>query len=147
MKIDIKETSLEESLKVFNKIPEWDRPEAGTVDFCQKKIDNKNHLILSSYVDGENAGYLIAYEKNDSFYCWVVAVDPKYRRMGIHTQMMNRFIEYAKSNNFKRVSLKTVNNKRAMLSYLVENDWNFIEVIRKEKEELNEIIVEKKIEE
>ena len=63
MDLIIKETTLEESLKVFHKIPEWDRPEAGTVEFCEKQINRRKSLILSAYVNNENVGYLIAYEK------------------------------------------------------------------------------------
>lgn len=143
--IIIKETSLAESLKVFSKIPEWDRPEAGTIEFCENKIDNHKSLILSAYVKEENVGYLIAYEKNDAFYCWVVAVAPNYRRRGILTSMMEIFENYAKENNYKKVTLKTVNNKREMLSYLIKNGWNFIEIKTKNTVILNEILVEKDI--
>ena len=71
MKYVIKETSLVESLKVFPKIPEWDRFDAGTVEYCEKRINGRDHLILSAYVDDINAGYLIAYEVNGNFYCWL----------------------------------------------------------------------------
>lgn len=34
--IVIKEVGLEEALKVFTKIKEWDRPEAGTIEYCKQ---------------------------------------------------------------------------------------------------------------
>lgn len=143
--IVIKEVNLEEALKVFKKIKEWDRPEAGTVEYCNKKIGNLKHIILAAYADNENVGYLIGYDKDNSFYCWVAAVDENYRRMGILTRMMNIFEDYARQSGYSKVTLKTLNNKREMLSYLVKNNWNFTDIIKNEKVLLNEIIAEKKI--
>lgn len=143
--IVIKEVSLEKALKVFPKIREWDRPEAGTVEYCRNKIGNSKHIILAAYINDENIGYLIGYEKNNSFYCWVTAVDERYRRMGILTKMMIIFEDYAKKLGYNKVTLKTLNNKREMLSYLIKNNWNFTEIVKKENIILNEIIAEKNI--
>ena len=139
----VKKVSLEESLKVFPKIVEFDRKEAGTVEFCNNKINGLDNIILSAYVDEESVGYLISYEKNGDFYCWVVGVDPKYRRKGILTSMMNIFEEYAKKEGYSKITLKTLNNKREMLSYLVKNNWNFTKVIVKNNILENEILLEK----
>lgn len=143
--IVIKEVSLEEALKVFPKIKEWDRAEAGTIEYCNKRIGNSKHIILATYVDNENVGYLIGYDKNNSFYCWVAAVDENYRRMGILTQMMNIFENRAKQLGYSKVTLKTLNNKREMLSYLVKNKWNFTDIIKNKNVIHNEIIAEKNI--
>lgn len=59
--------------------------------------------------------------------------------------MMNIFEERAKNLGYNKISLKTLNNKREMLSYLVKNNWNFIEVIKNDNVILNEIIAEKRI--
>lgn len=67
--IIIKEFSLEESIKVYPKIEEWDRPEVGTIEYCRNRIDNLESIILGAYVDDEIIGYLIGYEKEDNFYC------------------------------------------------------------------------------
>lgn len=142
-KFIIKEVSLEEALKVHPKIEEWDRPEAGTVEYCSKKIGSSPNLILGAYVDGEIIGYLIAYEKKASFYCWIAAVDKRYRKMGILTEMMNLFEERAKKIGYHKVTLKTLNNKREMLSYLIKNNWNFVNIIKSNDVILNEIEAEK----
>lgn len=143
--IIIKEVSLEESIKVYPKIEEWDRPEVGTIEYCGNRIDNLESIILGAYVDDEIIGYLIGYEKEDNFYCWLAAVDKRYRRNGTLTKMMNIFEERAKNLGYNKISLKTLNNKREMLSYLVKNNWNFIEVIKNDNVILNEIIAEKRI--
>ena len=65
--------------------------------------------------------------------------------MGVLTKMMEKFIDYARSLGYDKVTLKTVNNKREMLSYLVKNGWNFMQVFPKDKPILNEIWVEKQI--
>lgn len=141
----IKEVSLEEALKVHPKIEEWDRPEAGTVPYCTQKMGNARNLILGAYRNDEIMGYLIAYEKNNSFYCWLTAVDKRYRKKGILTEMMNLFEKRAKELGYNKVTLKTVNNKREMLCYLIKNHWNISDVIKKDKITLNEILVEKDI--
>ncbi len=142
----IKEVSVEEALKVFPKIKEWDRPEAGKVSYCLERIGDKRYIALAAYnEEAENIGYLIGYERDQAFYCWFAAVEDGYRRMGILTKMMEKFIDYARSLGYDKVTLKTVNNKREMLSYLVKNGWNFMQVFPKDKPILNEIWVEKRI--
>ena len=145
MVIIVKETSIEEALKVFEKIPEFDRPKYGTIEFCKERIDNKDCLILSAYADEEIVGYFIAYGKDDSFYCWLAAVEPKYRRKGILFKMMNIFEEYARNKKYQNLTIKTGNNKREMLNYLIKNNWNFVQVIPSEKLEDNEIILKKEL--
>lgn len=144
-KFEIKETSLEEALKVFPKIVEFNRTEAGTIEFCNNKIKDLDYLILSAYVNNQNVGYFIAYEKDRNFYCWVVGVDPNYRRIGILTEMMKIFEEYAKKQGYNKLTLKTMNNKREMLNYIVKNNWNFVQIIAKENILDNEILLEKTI--
>ncbi len=138
----IKEVKLEEALKVFNKIKEWDRPEAGTLEYCFNRIGTSKHIILAAYYNDENIGYLIGYEKDNSFYCWVVAVVEEHRRKGVFTEMMNIFKNRAKDLGYNKVTLKTLNNKREMLSYLVKDNWNFISIEENENPLFNEINVE-----
>lgn len=143
--ITIKEVTLKEALKVYLKIKEFDRPEAGTVEYCNNRIKGVNHIVLAAYINNENVGYLIAYDKDGNFYCWVAAVDEKYRRKGILTKMMKIYEEFAKNHNYTKLTLKTVNDKREMLSYLVKNNWNFVGIITNENVVKNEILVEKEI--
>lgn len=144
-KIVVKETELKEALRVFPKIVEFDRKEAGTVEYCENKIENNKNLILAAYVNDDIAGYLIAYEKNNSFYCWCAAVSPQYRRLGILTSMMQKYEDFAKANKINKLTIKTVNDKRQMLAYLVKNNWNFTEVIENSEVIKNEIRLEKNI--
>lgn len=141
----VKEVCLEEALKVFPRIEEWDRPEAGTIEYCSDRIGNSKNIILGAYINNEIIGYLIGYEKEKSFYCWLAAVDKRYRRMGILTKMMNILENYARELGYNKVTLKTLNNKREMLSYLIKNNWNFSDIIKNNNIILNEIIAEKDI--
>lgn len=143
--IIIKGICLEEALKVYPKIEEWDRPEAGTIEYCNDRIGNSKNIILGAYIKNEIIGYLIAYERNTSFYCWVTAVGKRYRKMGILTEMMNIFENHAKKLGYNKVTLKTLNNKREMLSYLIKNNWNFSDIIKNDNIILNEIMAEKQL--
>lgn len=141
----VKETSLEEALKVFGKIIEFDRQEASTVSYCENRIGKGPSLVLSAYVEDVNAGYLIAYEKDSCFYCWVAGVAPEFRRMGILTEMMRLYEEFAKKHNYQKLAIKTLNNKREMLNYLVKNNWDFIDIIPNQNVKEVEMILEKTI--
>lgn len=143
--IIIKEVSLEDALLIHPRIEEWDRPEAGDINFCAAKMGDARKLILGAYKDEEIVGYLLAYERNNSFYCWLTAVDKEFRRMGILTNMMNIFEARAKEFGLNKLTIKTVNNKRGMLSYLIKNTWNFTDIIKKDNVILNEILAEKNI--
>ena len=147
MNITIKETNLEEAIKVYPKIKEFDRPEYGTVEYCENRIKDHDHLILAAYINNEIVGYLIGYDKNQdgSFYCWLAGVDNNFRRLGILSKMMQKFEEYARNHNYQKITLKTVNDKREMLKFLVKNNWNFISVIKNELPILNEILLEKEL--
>ena len=75
-----------------------------------------------------------------------MAVDKRYRRNGILTKMMNIFENRAKDLGHNKVTLKTLNNKREMLSYLIKNDWNFSDILINDNDILlNEIKAEKEI--
>lgn len=144
--ITIKEVTLKEALEVFSKIPEWDRPEAGTVEYCEKRTKDKENIVLAAYAEDKIVGYLIGYEKDNSFYCWVAAVIKEYRRRKILTKMMEMFENRAQSLGYNQVTIKTLNNKREMLSYLIKNNWNFTEIIKNDDDIiLNEIKAQKKL--
>ena len=59
--------------------------------------------------------------------------------------MMKRYHEYAKEHGYNKLTIKTLNSRREMLSFLVKNNWKFVEVIPSDNILKNEILLEKEI--
>lgn len=143
--IIIKEDSIEAAVKVNQTIVEFHPP------YDQAHFENryagKEKLILVAYVDGQSAGYLIAYNRNNdgSIYCWMAGVDPNFRRLGILNRLMEHLNDWGKAHGYQKIAIKTRNNRREMLAYLVKAGFRFIEVQPKPSAEDNRVLLEKDI--
>ena len=102
---------------------------------------NRNSLILTAYWEGEPVGFMLCYDKykDGSFYCWMTGVKPAFRRRGILTKMMEYVYGWALRNEYEKITLKTRNNRREMLAYLIKNGFNIKNM------EINPAIEENKI--
>lgn len=69
------------------------------------RYKDKKRLILVAYADGQPAGYLVAYDKDDdgSFYCWMAGVDPLFRRCGILSELMKYLGDWAKGHGYGKI--------------------------------------------
>lgn len=141
---EIKNVSASDIVLLNKKIPEF-------IQFDQKYLEeryqDKKHINIIAYVDNVPAGYIVAYDKYQdwSFYCWLAAVDPKFRRKWVFTKLMNHLFDWSEINWYQKIKIKTRNNRREMLNYLVQNWFNFIEVIVYENIIDNRILLEKDI--
>lgn len=75
----------------------------------------------------KSMGYMIAYDRYDdgSFYCFISAVLPDYRSLGVYRKMANARELYAKENGYSSLKIKTRNRFRSMLAFLVKDGWLF----------------------
>lgn len=141
--IVIKEDSIEVAVKVNATIIEFDKPynKVYFEDRCKDSVK----LVLVAYVDNQPAGYIVSYDKNNdgSFYCWMAGVDPLFRRLGLLSRMMQYLNDWAKNHGYSKLTIKTRNNRREMLSYLVKAGFNFAEVQLQPSIEDNRILLEK----
>ncbi|MBC8494839.1 GNAT family N-acetyltransferase [archaeon] len=140
----IREVSLDEIMNINGKIPEFE--EEPRLKF-ETKLANKNHLLIAAYIEQQPAGYLIAYDKfgDGSIYCWMAGVIPSFRKQGILSQLMDYQDQWAQSKGYNKIKIKTRNNRRSMLSFLVKNDFYFTEVNAGDTIEENRISLEKKL--
>ena len=145
--IEIKEVNIEEVLKVHKNIPEFYDviPEK---EYFENRYKGREKLIIVAYYDGIPVGYIIGYDKfhdNESFYCWMTGVDVNYRRLGILTQLMDYLTNWAKNKGYSILKIKTRNNRREMLSFLIRNGFYFTDVEIKENIKDNRINLQKDI--
>lgn len=145
--IEVREVSIEEVLKVHKNIIEFDEMSSKKEVF-EDRYKGKQNLIIVAYYNDFPIGYIIGYDRfedNESFYCWMAGVDVNYRRLGALKALMEYQIKWAKEKGYKKLKIKTRNNRREMLSFLVKNDFNFTSVEEKENIRENRINLEKDI--
>ncbi len=127
--IVIKEGLIEDAVEISATITEFDR--AYEKKYFEDRYKDKKKLILIAYIDNQAVGYMIFYNRYDehSFCCWMTGVNPKYRRLGVLKELMDYGFDWAKKNGYKKIRIKTRNNRREMLSYLVKYGFLFINVV------------------
>lgn len=142
--MEIKEINFEEAEQINNEVPEFDKY---SNEYFRERVGLKKSLILGAYVDGKRTGYLIAYDKfeDGSLYCWMAGVVLNFRKNGVLTSLMNFQNNWAKENGYSKVKIKTRNNRREMLAYLVKNGFLFTSVEEKSDIEENRILLEKSL--
>lgn len=143
--ITIKEVPIEEAVKVNATIVEFDAPYQK--DYFEDRYKDKDKLIIVAYVDDQPAGYIVGYDKfgDGSFYCWMAGVNPKFRKLGLLKVMMDYEDKWAKEKGYNKIKIKTRNNRREMLAYLVKYGFFFTEVVQQSNIDDNRILLEKEI--
>lgn len=145
--MEIKEVSLADVITVHERIPEFVEHFPYTLDTFRERTENRKTVCLMGYVDGNAAGYIVGYEKDGdgSFYCWMAGVDPAYRRNGVLSAMMDYLCDWAKKEGYMVLRIKTRNNRREMLSFLVKRGFHFLEVEKHDRKEDHRILLEKEL--
>ena len=141
--IVVKEVSIEEAVKVNRNVIEFDGKDTTKEDF-EKRYVGKDNLIIVAYYKNIPIGYIIGYDRDNdgSFYCWMAGVDNNYRRLGALTALMNYQMDWAKKKGYNKLKIRTRNNRREMLSFLVKNGFNFVSVENREDITENRINLE-----
>ncbi len=145
--IEVKEMPIEEAIKVNKKISEFnDNIDMGK-EYFENRYKGREKLIIVAYYNEVPAGYIVGYdmEEDSSFYCWMAGVDNEYRRLGILTRLMDYQINWIKDRGYKTLKIKTRNNRREMLSFLIKKDFYFTEVENMDDIKENRIYLQKDI--
>ena len=141
--IIVKEVSIEEAVKVNRNVIEFDGKDTTKEDF-EKRYVGKDNLIIVAYYKNIPIGYIIGYDRDNdgSFYCWMGGVDNNYRRLGALTTLMNYQMNWAKNKGYNKLKIRTRNNRREMLGFLVKNGFNFVSVEQRDDITENRINLE-----
>ena len=75
----------------------------------------------------------------------MTGVNPLFRRLGILNKLMQHLQDWARNHGYNKIIIKTRNNRREMLSYLVKTGYNFTEVQPQSSIEDNRILLEKMV--
>lgn len=145
--IEVKEVEIEEAIKVHKNVIEFDELNP-TKEHFENRYKDKKHVIIVAYYNNVPVGYIIGYDKfedGESFYCWMAGVDINYRRLGALTSLMEYQEKWAREQGYKVLKIKTRNNKRNMLSFLVKNNFYFTSVEQRENIEDNRINLQKNL--
>ena len=146
--IIIKETTLEEALNVHKNVLEFDDTNPSKEVF-ENRYQDAEKLIIVAYYQRNPIGYMIGYDRfkdnKENFYCWMAGVDFRYRRMGTLKKLMQYQENWAREKGYKNLRIKTRNNRREMLSFLVKSEFYFMSVEEQEKIENNRINLVKKL--
>lgn len=144
--LTVKPATLSEAYQLHLQIPEFD--EAISLSTFEEHLNSTDkHQILVAYLDNQPAGYMISYDRHQdgSIYCWMTGVLPNFRRHGILKAMMDHLIDWAKSEGFQEIKIKTRNSLREMLGFLVKNDFNFYEIDQQQNIRKNRLLLSKKL--
>ena len=135
--IVVREVPIDEAVKVNRNVIEFDGKDTKAEDF-ERRYQDKDKLIIVAYYENIPIGYIIGYDRDNdgSFYCWMAGVDNNYRRLGALTSLMNYQMDWAKKKGYNKLKIRTRNNRREMLSFLVKNGFNFISV--EDREDITE---------
>lgn len=141
--IVVREVPIDEAVKVNRNVIEFDGKDTKAEDF-ERRYQDKDKLIIVAYYENVPIGYIIGYDRDNdgSFYCWMAGVDNNYRRLGALTALMNYQMNWAKKKGYNKLKIRTRNNRREMLSFLVKNGFNFVSVENKEDITENRINLE-----
>lgn len=143
MTIRIELAPLSDAKTIHAAVPEFT---PGYLDQYEGRTQGRNHAgVFVAYVDGAPAGYLIGYEDAGEMYCWMTAVLPAHRRSGLFGALMRAFEEWARSLGYSTLRLKTWNERREMLSFLVRDGWMFTDVEARGRVEEYRIVARKSL--
>lgn len=141
--IVVREVPIDEAVKVNRNVIEFDGKDTKAEDF-ERRYQDKDKLIIVAYYENVPIGYIIGYDRDNdgSFYCWMAGVDNNYRRLGALTSLMNYQMDWAKKKGYNKLKIRTRNNRREMLSFLVKNGFNFVSVEQRDNITENRINLE-----
>jgi predicted GNAT superfamily acetyltransferase len=135
--------SIEEVQELIRSIPEFN-PVHQREDF-EKRFKGNYHLILIAYWNSEKAGFKVGYNRyqDGSFYSWLGAVIPKFRRRRIAGSLAEAQEKWAQTNGYISIKVKTRNKFSAMLQFLINSGFRVVDIEKKADPGENRILFEK----
>jgi len=142
-RISVLEGTIEEVVALSQQIPEFQDP-YGTEEY-HLRLSGKQHLILIATCDEQPAGFKVGYNKESdgSFYSWMGAVLPGFRKLGIAQKLLDEQIIWARSYGYQCIRFKTRNHLKSMLSFGLKNGFDIVAVVKYPDVRDHRIVLEK----
>ena len=130
--VSVGEVDLDTIVDIHGQIPEFGGHQPR--DHFESRIGDSRALVTAGYADGIAAGYLLGYDRDGdgSFYVWMAGVLPDHRQQGVLSSLMEYQSQWAKESGYNTLRIKTRNNRREMLRFLVKQGFYFTEVMQRE---------------
>ena len=146
----IKQGNIKQAVAVHSEIPEFEGGKPAEEQYFQERYENKENVIFIAFENEKSIGYMISYDRynDNSIYCWMAGVVPKHREQKVLSKMMLELENWAKEKNYRKIKIKTSNKRKAMLTYLVKNNFLISKVYNETTEKEikdNRINLEKEI--
>ena len=119
----IHEDKIDDAFMVSANIPEFDEPYE--ISEYSKRLNSTVHLILTAYDDHNPIAFKIGYQRHHdrSFYSWMGAVLPNYRRKGIANNLADHQETWAKKKGYNSIKLQTRSKHNAMLEFAINRGF------------------------
>jgi ribosomal protein S18 acetylase RimI-like enzyme len=136
------------AIEAHNSIAEFDKWDATNFAEILTEETKPQLILVSTNEEDKPIAYLIAYDrwKDESFYIWMTGVNQSYRGQHLFSRMLQYASEWSRAKGYKSLKLKTRNNRREMLSFLVKDGWNFLELTPYPNVEDNRLLAIKSLE-
>ncbi|CAE1141184.1 GNAT family N-acetyltransferase [Serratia sp. JUb9] len=116
--------------QIYQHIPEF--AAAHSLQDLQLRIGDAAHYALIAELDGQPVGFKLGYQTgDDTFYSWLGGVLPAFRRCGVAGRLLEEQERWARMQSFTRLTVKTRNQFRAMLTLLVSRHYQIIALEKK----------------
>ena len=128
MSIAIRKATIDEILQVQDSIEEFtDNPY--TEQDILARLEGRKYLRLVA-TDNENLlGFKLGYAKSKTqLYSWLGGVCPLARRRGVAQMLLNYQENWARTEGFETIQVKSTNQFRGMLLLLLRNQYDVTEV-------------------
>jgi len=125
--IHIIEGDLESAYHASIGIPEFEPPYK--MEEYSKRLNSVPHLILTAVLEENPVGFMIGYNRfsDGSFYNWIGGVLCIYRQKGLASKLVDYQEDWAKTNGFHSIKLKTRRKHEAMISFSLNRGYSIID--------------------
>ena len=98
------------------------------------KLEGKKSIIFIAKEAGNIIGDTVSFQRDGSFYIWIMGVAKEKRNQGIGNKLLKINKKYAKENGFNSISIKVYDVSKEMKKLLIKNDYKLIKIEHSKKE-------------
>lgn len=139
--VTIREGTIKEVVSASMEIPEFINPHQEEVYI--ERLYGCTHLILVAILKNKVIGFKVGYERDDAFYSWMGAVLPQYRNLSVAKRLATKQETWAKEMGYTKIVFKTRNRLKNMQIFALKNNFDIIEVVKKDSIDEYRIVMQK----